>query len=287
MQELAAIRQKYSDLQRQQETDGMMEELTQDMLVTLEKMISLTRRFELAAVECSRTAVSELFVPEQKRSIKRVSPHVPIYLANNIILEVVTAPGAESELGPPEVAAHCASQGVRGLQTVLSNIFSNPGVTENEPQLSAVVNQLQFGLRVVVDYLGHRVVASAKPPLDGSSTQIVGGSAPPDQNLLKLLSRGIQSAVPTLNSVDASKFKLDAYRLDARRVYLASDQLAFTPPTINDLPGTDTVPGNRFRIELCAMQPLGLSLDASDDARRSSMAQLYVRHFLPFVLSVC
>jgi hypothetical protein len=250
------------------------------MLSQLDRMIALTRKFELAAVESSRTVIAELFSPEQKRSIKRVAPHVPIYLSNNIILEVVTAPGAESELGTAEIAARCASQGVRGLQTVLSNIYSNPGVTENDPQLSAVVNQLQLGLRIVVDYLGHRVVASAKPPLDGSSNQIIGGSSAGDPNLMKLLSRGIQSAVPNLSSVDVTKFKLDAYRLDARRVFLASDQLAFTPPTIGDEPGADAVPGNRFRIEFCAMQALGLATDAATDARRTAMSQLYVRHSL-------
>lgn len=134
-----------------------MQETTQDMLNVLERMIALSRRFEIAAVESARTVVSELYLNETRRSIKRVTPAIPVYLSNNIVIEVVTAPGAEAELGPLEVAAKSANLGVRGLQTVLSNLHSNPDVVGSDSSLAAMLNQLQLGFRVVVDYLGHRV----------------------------------------------------------------------------------------------------------------------------------
>lgn len=98
-----------------------------------------------------------------------------------------------------------------------------------------------------------------------------------DQNLVRLLSRGIQSAIPSLSNVEFSKFRVDAYRIDARRVFLANDQLIITPPTIGDENNADVIPGNNFRIEFCAIMPLGLTVDASVDSRRSAMQRLYVR----------
>jgi hypothetical protein len=232
------------------------------------QLLTVVRSFESAAADLARKVVQELHLPAAQHTVGRVHPDVAFYYHENLFAHVASH-HAETLYVTAENAMKAASSMAKEWTAFYNAILQELPVSSHR-----WVYHLRTPLRAIVDFLGHRVVVSARLTVDKTTCSYALDDNKVIINRTPGITEAIHKVAAAMNSQPACPMAIHGFEMqqvDGCYYLMESGRLTAPTYTTND----GDIWGGRFRVEyaMAAATPLSFETASTDVAAATSLLQ--------------